>query len=1168
MFLCLCLQGWAAPKTQQQAAQVVAGWLAVTPRPLGAALKTSARQPQAFRSSAGDTLYYVFPLEPAGFVITSADDDIEPIIGFSASGSFDPTEQNPLFALLARDLPERLSHARGGVAIAAAGASTSQTKWASLTSTGPKPKNNGLTAVDDLRVAPFTQSQWNQSTIWNGSASVACYNYYTPPFAAGASSNYVCGCNNTAWAQIMRYYCYPTLSIGTAAFDIAVDGVTVSRTLRGGDGLGGPYQWNLMPLVPGVGTTIPQCQAIGALTADIGTASRTSYAAGGSSAFLANSVLKGTFQYANAIGASGIGAQFSDQVLPNMDARFPVCFSIFGTSGHIIVCDGYGYNLGTLYHHLNLGWGGYENAWYNLPNVTAGGYIFTSLGEFYYNIFTNGNGEIISGRVLDPTSSPIPYPVVQATVGATTYSTQGDSRGIYALAQLPSSTTFSVSVIKKGYQFAPRTVTTGCSQDDIATGNKWGIEIIGTQDQNVRVVTGTISDSTGNGIVGVTVNLSNGGGTVTTDSSGFFFNTVPVGWSGTITPAKARYLFEPAFLVCSNVAANLGNQDFTGSFVIYVNALAGGQNNGSSWTNAFTDLQRALSQAGAGNHIWVAQGIYYPGTDRTNSFQCMPWVSMFGGFSGVEVSRSQRDWNAHPTVLSGDIGVPGDKSDNVYHVVLGASQAVLDGFTVTGGNANRNGVWLDQSGGGIEGSYDTSGFTVANCRVTGNWASSSGGGAYNAIVVDSVICSNTAQYGGGTYGGTSLNCTILGNGANYGGGAYEAYLTSCVVASNVATQGGGGTFGGTNLNCTILGNSASYCGGIYSGTVLDSVICSNAATQNGGGVGYATVMDSIICSNAAQSGGGVSGGTSVRSLVYNNSATICGGGAAWDACLTNCLIASNSATWYGGGAYQVILVSCLITSNSATWYGGGAYGSTNLNCTITGNSANYGGGAYTSTLTNCIVYFNNAATGPNFNGGALSYCCTTPMPAGAGNFTNAPVFISEAGGNLRLQTNSPCINTGANGYVAGSTDLDGRPRIIGGTVDLGAYEFQGAGMGEFIAWLEQYGLPTDGSADFTDPDADGLNNWQEWCCRTDPTNALSVLRLLSASRTQTNVIVTWQSVVGVNYFLEYSTNLSASPCFIPLATNLLGQGVTTSYTHTNAAAFSWLFYRVGVKLNY
>ena len=173
--------------------------------------------------------------------------------------------------------------------------------------------------------------------------------------------------------------------------------------------------------------------------------------------------------------------------------------------------------------------------------------------------------------------------------------------------------------------------------------------------------------------------------------------------------------------------------------------------------------------------------------------------------------------------------------------------------------------------------------------------------------------------------------------------------------------------------------------------------------------------------------------------------------------------------------------------------------------------------------------------------------------------------MDYAGGNLRLQSNSPCINAGLNAYAPGPTDLDGHPRIVSGTVDIGAYEFQGPGSVISYAWLQHYGLPTDGSADATDPDADGHNTWQEWRCLTDPTNALSVLRLLSASPAGTNVTVSWQSVAGVNYFLERSTNLSATRPSRRWPPNLPGQPGTTSFTDTNAAALAPLFYRVGVK---
>jgi hypothetical protein len=161
-----------------------------------------------------------------------------------------------------------------------------------------------------------------------------------------------------------------------------------------------------------------------------------------------------------------------------------------------------------------------------------------------------------------------------------------------------------------------------------------------------------------------------------------------------------------------------------------------------------------------------------------------------------------------------------------------------------------------------------------------------------------------------------------------------------------------------------------------------------------------------------------------------------GGGvscASRNAFLTNCVIVGNSAHYERLGP-----------SEMPGGYGGGAYGGTLYNCTLTGNA---GGGAGQSTLYNCIVYFNTSTSGANYANydsslSTLNCCCTTPMPAnGIGNITNAPLFVDYANGNLRLQSNSPCINAGNNAYVTTATDLDGNPRITDAHVDMGAYEF-------------------------------------------------------------------------------------------------------------------------------
>jgi hypothetical protein len=237
---------------------------------------------------------------------------------------------------------------------------------------------------------------------------------------------------------------------------------------------------------------------------------------------------------------------------------------------------------------------------------------------------------------------------------------------------------------------------------------------------------------------------------------------------------------------------------------------------------------------------------------------------------------------------------------------------------------------------------------------------------------------------------------------------------------------------------------------------------------------------------------------------------------------------------------------------------------------LTGNSAaDDGGGAYGSTLNNCIVYFNMAPDGAGGNydsSSALNYCCTTPLPGGIGNITNAPLFVNYAGGNLRLQSNSPCINSGYNAYVVASTDLDGNPRIVGGTVDIGAYECQTPVSRVSYAWLQHYGLPINTNTDATDPDGTGLNVYQDWIAGLNPTNALSVLRMTSATRTNASagLVVTWESVSGILYFLQSSTNMAAQPAFSTIQSNLVGQAGTTSYTDTNAVGAGPYFYRVGV----
>ncbi len=183
---------------------------------------------------------------------------------------------------------------------------------------------------------------------------------------------------------------------------------------------------------------------------------------------------------------------------------------------------------------------------------------------------------------------------------------------------------------------------------------------------------------------------------------------------------------------------------------------------------------------------------------------------------------------------------------------------------------------------------------------------------------------------------------------------------------------------------------------------------------------------------------------------------------------------------------------------------------------------------------------------------------------GVGNITNAPLFVDYADGDFHLQPNSPCINAGNNSYGTTITDLDGNPRIVSGTVDIGAYEYQGAGSVISYAWLQQYGLPTDGSVDSVDLDLDGLTTQQEWVAGTDPTNATSCLRACAVT-TGPNPGVTVPSCPDRLYTLLSCTDLATAAWTpVPGATDIPGAGGLLTLTDTNPPAPA--FYRVSVRL--
>jgi len=256
-------------------------------------------------------------------------------------------------------------------------------------------------------------------------------------------------------------------------------------------------------------------------------------------------------------------------------------------------------------------------------------------------------------------------------------------------------------------------------------------------------------------------------------------------------------IYLPFFLVflLSFVSAN-GN-------TIFVNVnVAGGANNGTNWQNAFTDLQDALAIAQSDDEVWVALGTYFPtdGTDRYISFELPNGVALYGGFQGFETAVSQRDWQNNETILSGDIGIPNDSTDNAFTIVFienADSTTLVDGFSFIWGAATTtiaeepfNGrtkaggaIFITASGQGV-----MSVPKVVNCQFRHNKALRLGGAIY------------IKNASGGFANPFFFNCVFLENTSLGWGGAISQdggiadaniqLIQDCTFSNNTAFQGG------------------------------------------------------------------------------------------------------------------------------------------------------------------------------------------------------------------------------------------------------------------------------------------------------------------------------------------------------------------------------------------
>jgi hypothetical protein len=454
------------------------------------------------------------------------------------------------------------------------------------------------------------------------------------------------------------------------------------------------------------------------------------------------------------------------------------------------------------------------------------------------------------------------------------------------------------------------------------------------------------------------------------------------------------------------------------------------------------------------------------------------------------------------------------------------------------------------------GVYQSAGYTAPDGTLTCVVVS-------NAITLQGVNGSTVTAIDGGNV----MRCLYLGPGGVFNGFT----LTNGNTGYTSGNGGGGGAYCGAYIsnnelfsdnelieNCLIISNSAGYGGGVSYGIVSNCVLALNRSAGPGGGTESCVSYSCIFSNNYAEGvGGGASGGISTLNncMLIGNfcaSANLGGGGGVFGSMLNNCLVISNTAPLgQTGGAADCVLNNCTVVGNAS-------YGI-------------IGGGGYTGFIPcakNCIIYYNNKGNFTIADDIPVTNCCTTQFPrASEGSFTNVPLFVNQAAGDFHLQSNSPCINAGNNSFVTTTVDFDVNPRIVGGTVDMGAYEYQTPGSVLSYAWAQQYGLPTDGSVDYADLDGTKFNVYQDWIAGLDPTNAASVLAMLppTTASTSSGIIVSWQSVSGIYYDLQRATNLAAPPAFSVIQSNLVGHAGTTSYTDTTATNGGPYFYRVGVQ---
>ena len=277
------------------------------------------------------------------------------------------------------------------------------------------------------------------------------------------------------------------------------------------------------------------------------------------------------------------------------------------------------------------------------------------------------------------------------------------------------------------------------------------------------------------------------------------------------------------------------NHSYSFSQITYVNQNANGENNGSSWENAFNDLDFAIENTNFGE-IWVAQGTYIPSTDlegnvpsneKLKTFRLKKDVAIFGGFLGNETERDQRNWENNLTILSGDVGELGSIIDNSYHVISSEyvgnlDGAILDGLVVRDGNG-----YPQYEGAGIYINYAPTGtFIIRNCVIENNYSYRNGGGVY-IFNSDPLIENN-----------------IFRNNQSFSGGAIYLYYSNAIVKNNILTNNKTDNY--DTIGSSELSGGAIYVSSYSSPVISNNAIIGNSSIDEGGGVLQLTITITLF----------------------------------------------------------------------------------------------------------------------------------------------------------------------------------------------------------------------------------------------------------------------------------------------------------------------------------